>query len=65
MVSSESSSDTMEKWNANVQVLETDIIKPSDSVTIEVIDLQIPDFSSIMTLSAGALSVGTIKTECL
>ena len=65
MVSSESSSDTMEQWNANVQVLETDIIKSSDSVTIEVIDLQIPDFSSIMTLPAGALSVGTIKTECL
>jgi hypothetical protein len=65
MVSSESSSDTMEKWNANVQVLETDIIKSSDSVTIEVIDLQIPDLSSIMTLPAGALSVGTIKTQCL
>ncbi len=61
----ESRDDMIDKWNANVEVLETEFIKSSDTLTIEVIDLQMPEFSSIRTLPAGAVSVGITKTECL
>ena len=61
----ESRDDMIDKWNANVEVLETEFIKSNDTVTIEVIDLQMPELSSIRILPAGAVSVGITKTECL
>ncbi|MEN8180056.1 MAG: CHAT domain-containing protein [Pseudomonadota bacterium] len=63
--SGESKHEMMTKWNSNVQTLDTPIIKSSDTVTIEVIDLVIPQLSTKKTLEPGTLSTETIKTECL
>jgi hypothetical protein len=53
------------RLNANVEMLETAIIKSGDTVTIEVIDLLQPEFSFTRTIPADTISAGTIKTECL
>jgi len=61
----ESGSDLMSKWNANVEIIETAIIKSDDTVKIEVIDLLQPELSFIRTIPADTISAGTIKPECL
>jgi len=53
------------KWNANIEVMETDFIKPGDSVTFKVIDLFGSELSFENTIPAGKLLAGTIVTECL
>lgn len=63
--SGESKHEMMKKWNSNVRTLDTPIIKSSDTVTIEVIDLVIPQLSTKKTFEPGTLSAETIKTECL
>ena len=65
LTGSGSESEMKAKWHANIEVLETDFIKPGDTVTIEVIDLLQPEFSATISIPAGELLAGFIGTECL
>ncbi len=62
---SESGSELMSKWNANMEIIETAIIKPEDTVKIEVIDLLQPVMSITKTIPADTIEAGTIKAVCL
>jgi len=65
--SRESVQEIKNLWNANIEVLETDFIKPDEEVVIEVIDLHQlhPGLSFNKTIPAGELLTGKVDTECL
>lgn len=62
---SEAGSELLSKWNANMEIIETDIIKADDTVKIEVIDLLQPAMSITRTIPASDIEAGTIKPVCL
>jgi len=65
--SQESVQEMKNLWNANIEVMETDFIKPDEDVVIEVVDLNQlhPGLSFNKTIPAAKLVTGEVDTECL